>query len=163
MDISINGYRPMKTKTARTVLLLRVLQMKAYSRIAESLMELAMTPAQYMVLSIASHHGTWSTAAMARRFMVSPQSMNETIATLEAKKLITRRESPEHRRTLHISLTLAGVRLLAKCDARIDRVEEEVFGYLSAAELERFRDMLGRGVVDSSIEDIQARDKRSSA
>jgi DNA-binding MarR family transcriptional regulator len=153
----------MKSKTARTVLLLRVLQMKAYSRIAEALLELGMTPAQYMVLSIASHHSTWSTAAMARRFMVSPQSMNETIATLESKKLMTRRESPEHRRILHIKLTLAGVRLLAKCDAKIDRVEGEVFGYLSAPELESFREMLGRGIADSKEEETQARTRRSAS
>jgi DNA-binding MarR family transcriptional regulator len=153
----------MKTKTARTVLLLRVMQMKAYNRIAESLLALGMTPAQYMVLSIASHHSTWSTAAMARRFMVSPQSMNETIGTLESKKLIMRRESPEHRRILHIKLTLAGVRLMAKCDEKIDRVEDEVFGYLSAAELASFREMLGRGISKVGEEEAPARNRRSRA
>ena len=37
-------------------------------------------------------------------------------AALEAKKLIARRESPGHRRILHIRFTSAGTKLLAKCE-----------------------------------------------
>ena len=51
-----------------------------------------------------------SSATLARRFTISPQSMNETIATLEQKQLIVRTVAGEKRRTLHITLTPVGDR-----------------------------------------------------
>ena len=112
----------MVARTARTLLLVRLLALELYQRMVESLARHKLTPTQYMVLSLASDHSNLSTADMARRFQIAPQSMNQTVASLLAKRLITRCESPTHRRILHIGLTPSGSKLLARCDAAIDRL-----------------------------------------
>ena len=146
-------YKARMLRPARTFLLLRMVQLKALALMSEALADTGLTPNQYAVLSIASHHEEWSTSAMARRFTVSTQSMNETVGALEKKGLITRRESPEHRRILHIRLTSAGTRTLARAERAIDAVEKEAFGALSGVELAQFRDYLGRALSKESSEE----------
>jgi DNA-binding MarR family transcriptional regulator len=136
----------MMGKSARTILLVRLLQLKLYNEMVESLQTFDLTPLQYMVLSLAGHHGSLSTADLARRFHITPQSMNEVIAALEGKRLIDRRESPDHRRILHVRLKAAGIRLLQKCDGEIDRIERSAFRDFSAKELTAFRGMISKAL-----------------
>ena len=132
--------------SARTLLLARMLALELYQRMLKSLMRYELTPTQYMVLSLASDHASRSIADMARRFQITPQSMNQTVATLLAKRLITRSESPSHRRILHIRLTPSGSKLLGKCDAAIDRLETSAFGHFAARELTEFRKLLAKAL-----------------
>jgi len=125
--------------SARTFLLVRSLQLEIFHCMVEALGPFRLTPAQYMVLSLASNHGQLSTAELARRFQIAPQSMNQTVASLLRKGVISRRESPAHRRILHIELTPQGRKLLRQCDAVIDRVERRAFKSLELEELEAFR------------------------
>ena len=134
----------MTGQSARTSFLLRRVQLRIYNEMVEGLQPLGLTPFQYMALGLVAHRGTWSTAELARRFQIAPQSMNEVVAALEAKKLIARRESPTHRRILHVRLTAAGARLLAKCDREIDRIETEAFRDLSEREIAALRTTLGK-------------------
>jgi len=136
----------MMGKSARTILLVRLLQLKLYNEMVESLRLFDLTPLQYMVLSLSGHRGSLSTADLARRFHITPQSMNEVIAALEGKKLIARRESPDHRRILHIRLKAAGTRLLQRCDGEVDRIERSVFRDLSPRELTVFRGMISKAL-----------------
>jgi DNA-binding MarR family transcriptional regulator len=133
-------------KSARTLLLVRLLQLKTYNELAEALRKFDLTPLQYMVLSLAGHRGNSSTADLARRFQIAPQSMNEVVATLQGKKLIARREAPEHRRILHIRLTAAGTRLLQKCEREVDRLERAIFRDFPRSELAAFRVMLAKAL-----------------
>ena len=146
-------------KSARTLLLVRLLQLKTYNELVEALRRFDLTPLQYMVLSLASHRGSWSTADLARRFHIAPQSMNEVIAALEAKKLIARRESPDHRRILHIRFTAAGSKLLAKCERAVDRVERSIFRNFDRKELTLFRGMLAKAL--AGFEDSAAASDRA--
>jgi DNA-binding MarR family transcriptional regulator len=136
----------MTGKSARTLLLIRLLQLKLYNEMVESLRLFELTPLQYMVLSLASHSGRWSTAELARRFDIAPQSMNEVIAALEGKKLIARRESPDHRRILHIRVRASGTRLLQKCDWEVDRIERSAFRDFSPKDLTVFRGMISKAL-----------------
>jgi DNA-binding MarR family transcriptional regulator len=119
--------------------MLRVLQLELYNRMVERLLDFQVTPNQYMVMSVAGRHANYSSADFARHARTTPQSMNEMIAALEKKKLIERRESPVNRRILHVRLTAAGTRLLAKCEAAVDEIERSAFAGLSAKELKAFR------------------------
>jgi DNA-binding MarR family transcriptional regulator len=141
----------MMGKSARTLLLVRLLQLKLYGEMVEVLRLFELTPLQYMVLSLAAHRGSLSTADLARRFHMTPQSMNEVIAALEVKKLILRRESPDHRRILHVRLKSAGIRLLQKCDGAVDRIERSAFRDFSPKELTVFRGMIAKAL--SAFED----------
>jgi|SRR5579862_8836982 len=137
----------MLSQKPRTIFLLRLLQLNIYNLLVERLGEFELTPIQYMVLSILASRGSWSTAELARRFHIAPQSMNEVVATLRRKKLIERRESAEHRRILHIRLTASGTRLLEKCDKAVDRIERTAFKEFSAEEIALFRALMNRALV----------------
>ena len=136
----------MVAKSARTLLLVRLLQLKLYNEMVEALRAFDLTPLQYLVLSLAAHRSSLSTADLARRFEITPQSMNEVIAALEGKKLISRRESPGHRRILHIRLMAAGTRLLQRCDVEVDRIERSAFRDFSTKELTTFRGLLSKAL-----------------
>jgi DNA-binding MarR family transcriptional regulator len=132
--------------SARTLFLLRVLQLELYNEMVERLLDFQVTPAQYMVMSLAGRHANYSSADFARRARTTPQSMNETIAALEKKKVIERRESPANRRILHVRLTSAGTRLLARCEAVMDEIERMAFADFSAKELNAFRGLLAKSL-----------------
>jgi DNA-binding MarR family transcriptional regulator len=148
-------------KSARTLLLVRLLQLKTYNELVEALRRFDLTPLQYMVLSLASHRGSWSTADLARRFHIAPQSMNEVIAALEAKKLIARHVSPGHRRILHIRFSAAGTKLLAKCERAVDRVERSIFRDFDRKELALFRGMLAKAL--AGFEDAAGASSRATS
>ena len=143
----------MPTQTPKTVFLLRLLQLNIYNHIVDWVGEFDLSPIHYMVMSILGSRGSWSTADLARRFHIAPQSMNEVVATLLKKKLIIRRESPDHKRILHIRLTAAGKRLLEKCDKGVDRIEQDVFKDFSPLELAGFRDLMSRALMQFTPND----------
>jgi DNA-binding MarR family transcriptional regulator len=132
------------TRAARTIYLLRQTQLRIYAAMVELLGALGLTPVQYMVLSLSSREGGLSSADLARRAQITPQSMNEVITALHRKGLITRHEAPENRRILRVVLTKEGNRLLPECERQIDRLEAEYFRCFEKDELTAFRDLLSR-------------------
>jgi DNA-binding MarR family transcriptional regulator len=138
---------PMAAKKPRTIFLLRLLQLNIYNLMVERLRAAGLTPIQYMVLSILSRRDTWSTAELARRFHIAPQSMTEIVASLQRKKLIARSKSLAHGRILNIRLTAAGTRMLERCNLVVDRLERTVFADFDADELAQFRDLLGTALL----------------
>ena len=128
--------------SARTIYLVRQLQLAIYARLEEVLRAHQLTPIQYTVLSILRARQGLSSADLARRFSVTPQSMNELVAVLERKGLILRQEAPENRRVLRGSLTAEGKRLLARCDRLVDGLEAEFFADLGRGELAALRQVL---------------------
>jgi DNA-binding MarR family transcriptional regulator len=136
----------MSLRKPRTIFLLRLLQLNLFNLLVEHLRPFALTPLQYMVLSIASGRGGWSSAELARRFHIAPQSMTEIVASLERKKLIARSQSAEHGRILTIRLTPAGARLHEKCDRAVDRMERDAFEDLAPPELDELRELMSKAL-----------------
>lgn len=136
----------------RTIYLVRQLQLATYAGLVEELGDLDVTPTQYMLLSLASRRGGLSSADLARRFGVTPQSMNETIAAVERKGLIARVEDADNRKILRIRLTAAGARLLKRCDHRVDRFEQHMFASLTPAEHATLRALLAKALTRSAPE-----------
>jgi DNA-binding MarR family transcriptional regulator len=129
---------------ARLSYLVRQAQLATYRRLEEALRAFGLTPAQYTVLAILSRRGeSLSSAALARRLGVAPQSANEVVATLGTQQLV-RRIDAENRRTRALQLTPKGRNQLARCDAEVDRFEQAFFGALMAPEREVLRDLLVR-------------------
>jgi DNA-binding MarR family transcriptional regulator len=58
------------------------------------------------------------------------------------KGLIRRREDPDNRRILRVTLSKEGKKLLADCDKQIDRVESEFLRCLNDKELATLRTLL---------------------
>lgn len=101
---------------------------------------------QYTMLSVLARRSGLSNAQLARRALVSPQSMNEVLLALERRGLVRRRAHPEHGRILQTQLTAKGRRLLAACDAGVREVEVLMVGDLTAAEQATLRHGLVSGV-----------------
>jgi DNA-binding MarR family transcriptional regulator len=129
---------------ARLSYLVRQAQLATYQQLDQALRGFGLTPTQYTVLAILSRRGeSLSSAALARRLGVAPQSANEIVATLGAQQLV-RRTDAENRRTRQLQLTPKGRNLLARCDAEVDRFEQAFFGALTAPEREVLREFLVR-------------------
>jgi DNA-binding MarR family transcriptional regulator len=101
---------------------------------------------QYTTLSVLDRRSGLSNAQLARRALVSPQSMNEVLLTLERRGLVRRRAHPEHGRILQTRLTAKGRRLLAACDTEVRQVEARMIGDLSPGEQAALRHGLLSGV-----------------
>ena len=94
--------------------------------IESALAPLELTPLQYTALSVIEHKPGLSSAALARRFYVTPQNMGQLLLALEKRGLLTRLENEENRRHLTISLTEEGLRLQAQGAAQMQLVERAV-------------------------------------
>ena len=94
---------------------------------------------QYTTLSVLDRRSGLSNAQLARRALVSPQSMNEVLVSLEHRGLVRRRAHPEHGRIRQARLTAKGRKLLAACDAEVHQVEARMVSELTARERQALR------------------------
>jgi DNA-binding MarR family transcriptional regulator len=128
----------------RTFYLIKRLETEAAHALDLALGDYDITSGQYLILSLVSREGGRSSAELARRAFVTPQSMNEVIAALEIKGYIRRTENPENRRILQVGLTREGRRLLTACDKTVDRAEAAFLSVLPARKLAEFRASMER-------------------
>lgn len=128
-------------KGPRTIYLIKRLETLIRVRLEASLHDLALTPGQYTTLSVVKT-GPISSADLARRVGITPQSMSEVIAMLERKGLITRTSRDENRRIADVALTAAGETLLRQAEGRVDILEEDLLHALAKDELANLRTML---------------------
>jgi DNA-binding MarR family transcriptional regulator len=131
----------------RTIYLVKMVDIAVRAGLEQRLQEFQLTGAQYTVLSLLSTRDNLSSADLSRRFLVTPQSMNEMIMALERKELLSRQEDEENRRILRVKLTPHGQAVLKKCDKQVDSLEAELFGALDAGDLVRLRETLNTVVV----------------
>lgn len=103
-----------------------------------------LTAGQYMALSLVVHHEPASSAELARRAHITPQSMGEFIKVLEAKGLLERRTDASNRRAILLTSTPVGRKVLVRSDARVDQAERLFFDCLSAEEYAHLRLLLSR-------------------
>jgi DNA-binding MarR family transcriptional regulator len=128
---------------ARLSYLLRQTHVAISQQLSEVVQEFGLTPSQYTVLSIVKEHPEGiSSAALARRLGVAPQSSNEIVGSLERMELIRRAEESGYRRVLLVCLTAKGAVSLNKCDKQVDRFEQKFYGGLSTSEQTQLRKML---------------------
>jgi DNA-binding MarR family transcriptional regulator len=100
------------------------------------------TPKQYTALSVLASRPGMSSATLARFTNVTPQASNEMVTLLERKGFLTRSVDHHDARRLEMTLTRAGRKALAKCDAQLDELEAEVFDHLTSREQAALRAML---------------------
>ena len=101
---------------------------------------------QYTTLSVLDHRSGLSNAQLARRALVSPQSMNEVLLALERRGLVRRHAHPDHGRILQSRLTAKGRRVLRACDTGVHEVESLMLSNLSQSEQAVLRRGLLSGV-----------------
>lgn len=99
---------------------------------------------QYTVLLVLSEEPGLSGAALARRCLVTPQTMSSVLGTLEGRGLVERKPHPIHQHILEARLTRSGRTLLAKADQAAMAVEQALDAEFDAEERERLLALLGR-------------------
>jgi DNA-binding MarR family transcriptional regulator len=128
--------------TPRAPYLVKELERALRTRIDELVASLGLTAVQYTALSVLSGQEGMTSAQLARRSFVSPQAANEMVAGLERRGLIRRKADREGGRALWIFPTALGERTLARCDERVDALEQQMFRDVSRPDEERFRRLL---------------------
>jgi DNA-binding MarR family transcriptional regulator len=125
-------------------------------QLTEALRPLGVTLPQFTALSVLHSRSGLSNAQLARRALITPQSMIEVTAALERRGLIERRADPGHARILRAAITAEGENVLTACAAAVDEVERRMLAALPAdarerlaADLTGLLDMLGAGFGDS--------------
>ncbi len=99
----------------------------------EALRRHGVTTAQYAALSVLEEVSGLSGAELARRCFVTPQTMNEIVAHLEAAGLVERRRGDDAR-VLRAALTANGQELVAVCHRAVGVIEERMVSGLSPRE-----------------------------
>jgi DNA-binding MarR family transcriptional regulator len=129
-------------RAPRSFYLLNQVSSAVRLRLERALREFELTATQYTVMSRVKGREILSSARLARAHHVSPQTMNELIANLVARGLLQRKEDPDNRRVLLVSLTDVGRELLDTCDRKVDVLENEFFASFNTADHGMFRKLL---------------------
>jgi DNA-binding MarR family transcriptional regulator len=128
-------------KGPRTIYLIKRLETLIRLRLEAALQDVTLTPGQYTTLSVVNV-GPVSSADLARRVGITPQSMSEVISTLERKGLITRTVRGDNRRIADVALTALGETVLREAEERVDVVERDLFREVSPQEVSILRETL---------------------
>jgi len=99
----------------------------------EALRRRGLTTAQYAVLNALEEAPRLSGAELARRCFVTPQTMNEIVAHLEAAGLVERRRGDDAR-VLRADLTASGRDLVGACHQVVAAIEDRMVSGLSPRE-----------------------------
>jgi DNA-binding MarR family transcriptional regulator len=111
-------------------------------RISAAVEPAGLTLPAYTALSVLRAQDGLSNARLARRSLVTPQSMSEVLALLVEQGYVRRLAEPGHGRVIRIELTRAGSRALERCDRAVDEVERDMLGELDAGKAASLRDAL---------------------
>ena len=111
-------------------------------RLSAAVEPVGLTLPAYVALSVLRAQDGLSNAQLARRSLVTPQSMSEALGQLVDRGFVRRRADPDHGRIIRTELTRAGLRALERCDRAVDEVEREMLGGLATAEVTRLRKAL---------------------
>jgi DNA-binding MarR family transcriptional regulator len=124
--------------------LIKQVELAARSHMDELVKPAGITALQYTALTVLRRRDGLSSAQLARNSFVTAQSMADLITSLERRGLIVRRRNPDNRRTLLISLTDTGHKLLASMDEPMRELEERMVSGLTALQRRDLADYLNR-------------------
>ena len=124
-------------------------------RLAAAVEPAGLTLPAYTALSVLQAQNGLSNAQLARRSLVTPQSMSEVLMLLVERGYVRRLPDPGHGRVIRTELTEAGRRALEQCDRAVDAVELEMLGDVDPADASDLREILirlGRALESDHLE-----------
>jgi DNA-binding MarR family transcriptional regulator len=134
--------------TGRPRYLLKRAQEVLRAALSTALGEHGATIAQYAVLTLLDEEPGLSNADLARRAFLTPQTMNQTLRSLEDKRWVTRSPHPGHGRIRQASLTPGGREALLACHEAADAIEERMLAGLRPRDRQQFESAL-RACIDA--------------
>jgi DNA-binding MarR family transcriptional regulator len=128
-----------------TLYMVKRLELVIRARMDVALRPFGLSTVQFTALTALRARDGLSSAQLARRSFVTPQTMNEMVHSLERRGLIARRQAPDNRRVLLLTLTDSGQGLLAQCDPLVEAIEGEMLAAIPAGQHGLLRQSLDLG------------------
>lgn len=129
-----------------TLYLVKRLELAIRALMDDALRPFGLTTLQYTALSVLRARGATSSAQLARRAFLRPQTMHEMVLTLEKRGYLRREADPANKRVLLATLTEDGHDLLDRCSPAIHELESALTAGLSSGQREIFREGLEHGI-----------------
>ena len=136
---------PAGTTSPLTLYLVKQLEQVIRALLDDALRPMGVTTLQYTALSVLERRSGLSSAQLARRAFVRPQTMHEMVLSLAERGLIERKHAPNNQRVLLSNLTESGRELLEGCRPAVQEVEEKLLGGMSEERRAEFRSALEHG------------------
>jgi len=128
----------------RAIYVVKQLELAVRVRLDVICREHGITTTQYTALSVLHVRPGMSSAQLAVRSFITPQSAHQTVTELEEMSLIDRTPDELNRRILRINLTGEGRGLLESCDGAVDHLEARMFDGFDDAEPWALQQLLSR-------------------
>jgi DNA-binding MarR family transcriptional regulator len=103
---------------------------------------MGVTVPQYTALLVINDEPGISGAELARRCLVTPQTMTTVLGNLTLKGYIERRSVPGQGRAMETTITTSGKRMLAKADKEVLAVEDQLAKSMAAKDQATFAKLL---------------------
>lgn len=103
-----------------------------------------LTPAGQNVLAVVNESPGITGAELARRVLVTPQTITSNVNRLQHQGLIQRSTHPVHRTLIELSLTDEGRRVFQAADAAVDSYDKRLRAALDRSELATLQELLAR-------------------
>lgn len=103
------------------------------------LADLAVTPPQFVVMTMIAAYPGLSNADLARLSVLTPQTVSVIVANLLRAEIVIRHQHAVHGRIQQLELTVAGQGLLAQCRDRVAVIERRLTAGLSSPDEEVVR------------------------
>lgn len=145
-QLSAQGDTTALAETPLTLYLIKRLELVIRALLDDALRELGLTTLQYTALTVLQSSGPLSSAQLARRSFLRPQTMHEMVLALEKRGLIVRKVQEGNKRVLLATLTEEGACLLARCAPAVLELESELLDDLSPGQRATFREGLQHGI-----------------
>lgn len=129
-----------------TLYLVKRLELVIRALMDDALRPFGVTTLQYTALTVLDSRGPLSSAQLARRSFLRPQTMHEMVLNLEKRGVIAREPQENNKRILLAQLTDAGRELLAQCNPLVLEIEQELLADLPPGARAGFRDQLQHGI-----------------
>ncbi|WP_319945329.1 MarR family winged helix-turn-helix transcriptional regulator [Nocardia macrotermitis] len=129
-----------------TLYLIKQLELAVRAVMDDALRPLGLTTLQYTALTVLERRGRLSSAQLARRAFLRPQTMHVMVRALEDRGLISRDRDPGNRRVLVASLTERGRELLDQVAPHIAEIESGLLAEMTTRRGTEFRAALRQGV-----------------
>lgn len=103
-------------------------------KMTEALAPLGLTLAQFTALSVLDARGQASNAQLAERSFITPQSANEVMSAMAARRWITREPDPNHGRIVVLRLTEEGREVLQQGMGAVRALEDQMLKGIAGAD-----------------------------
>jgi DNA-binding MarR family transcriptional regulator len=111
-------------------------------RLAAVVEPMGLTLPAYTALSVLQAQDGLSNAQLARRSLVTPQSMSEVLALLVDRGYVRRGAESGQGRAIRTEITRAGVEVLDRCGRAVDELEREMLADLGEEAVVALREAL---------------------